>query len=114
MKAVILAGGLGERLRPFTAILPKSLMPISGEKTILEIQIAGLKQHGFEEIYIATNYKAKLIESYLGDGSDYGVRLHFSKEEKRLGTCGPVTLLKQQLTEPFLLMLDISIWRQLN
>ena len=104
MKAVILAGGLGERLRPFTSILPKPLIPISGEKTVLEIQIANLKKYEFRDIYVATNYKAELIESYLGDGSKYGVRLTFSKEDKPLGTCGPLSLLKEQLDEPFLLM----------
>ena len=104
MKTVILAGGLGERLRPFTNILPKPLIPISGEKTVLEVQIANLKKYEFRDIYVATNYKAELIESYLGDGSKYGVRLTFSKEDKPLGTCGPLSLLKEQLDEPFLLM----------
>ena len=104
MKAVILAGGLGTRLKPFTDILPKPLMPISGEKSILEIQISHLKENGFNDIYIATNYKSTMIESYLGDGSNYGVNLYFSKEEKRLGTCGPLTLLQDKLDEPFLMM----------
>ncbi len=104
MKAVILAGGLGERLKPFTSILPKPLIPISGEKTVLEIQIANLEKYGFRDIYVATNYKAGLIESYLGNGSNYGVKLTFSKEDKPLGTCGPLSLLKEQLNEPFLLM----------
>lgn len=104
MKAVILAGGLGERLKPFTSILPKPLMPISGEKTILEIQITNLEKYGFNDIYIATNYKAGLIESYLLTSIDLGVRLTFSKEDKPLGTCGPLSLLKEQLDEPFLLM----------
>ncbi len=104
MNAVILAGGLGERLRPFTSILPKPLMPISGEETVLEIQINHLKECGFNNIYIATNYKADIIESYLGDGSKFGVNLFFSKESKPLGTCGPLKLLEEKLTEPFLLM----------
>jgi len=104
MKAVILAGGLGERLKPFTNVLPKPLIPISGEKTVLEIQINKLKNHGFDEIYIATNYKAELIESYLGDGSKYGVKLFYSRENKPLGTCGPLSLLKDRLDEPFVLM----------
>jgi NDP-sugar pyrophosphorylase family protein len=104
MKAVILAGGLGSRLKPFTNVIPKPLIPIAGEKTVLEIQIAALKKYGFEEIYIATNYKAELIESYLGNGSKYGIKLIFSKENKPLGTCGPLSLLKNQLDEPFLLM----------
>lgn len=104
MKVVILAGGLGSRLKPFTDIIPKPLIPISGERSVLEIQISNLKKHGFTDIIIATSYKSNLIESYLGNGERYGVDLTFSKEKKPLGTCGPVTLLKDQLLEPFILM----------
>lgn len=103
MKAVILAGGLGTRLKPFTETIPKPLLPI-GEKAILEIQIEHLKKHGFDEIFLATNYKSKYIENFFGDGSKYGVKLIISKEEKPLGTIGPLTLLKDRLKEPFLLM----------
>lgn len=103
MKAVILAGGLGTRLKPFTEIIPKPLLPI-GEKSVLEIQIEALKKHGFDEIYLATNYKSDYIENFFGDGSKFGVKLTISKETKKLGTVGPLTLLKEQLTEPFLMM----------
>lgn len=103
MKAVILAGGLGTRLMPFTQIIPKPLLPI-GEKSVLEIQIEHLKKHGFDEIFLATNYKSDYIENFFGDGSRFGVKLKISKEEKPLGTAGPVTLLKNELTEPFLVM----------
>lgn len=103
MEAVILAGGLGTRLRPFTETIPKPLLPI-GEKAVLEIQIEHLKQYGFDEIYLATNYKSEYIESFFGDGSKYGVRLKVSKEDKPLGTAGPVKLLKECLTKPFLVM----------
>lgn len=103
MKAVILAGGLGTRLKPFTEIIPKPLLPL-GEKSLLELQIDLLKSNGFDEIFLAVNYKADFIESYLGDGSKYGVKLYYSTEDKPLGTCGPITLLKDILTEPFLLM----------
>lgn len=103
MKAVILAGGLGTRLKPFTEVIPKPLLPI-GEKAVLEIQIEHLKQHGFNEIFLATNYKSNYIENFFGDGSRYGVKLIISREEKQLGTVGPLTLLKSELTEPFLLM----------
>ena len=61
MKAVILSGGLGTRLKPFTEILPKSLLPV-GDKAILEIQINQLKNFGFNEIFLATNYKSEFIE----------------------------------------------------
>ncbi len=64
MKAIILAGGLGSRLRPFTEVIPKPLLPI-GEKAVLEIQIERLKKHGFDEIsYLATNYKSEYVENF--------------------------------------------------
>ncbi|MHC1738562.1 MAG: sugar phosphate nucleotidyltransferase [Ignavibacteriaceae bacterium] len=103
MKAVILAGGLGTRLRPFTEIIPKPLLPI-GEKSVLEIQIEHLKNNGFNEIFLATNYKSEYIENFFGDGSRYGVKLYISKEDKPLGTVGPLMLIKDKLPEPFLVM----------
>lgn len=112
MKAVILAGGLGTRLRPFTEIIPKPLLPI-GEKSILEIQIEHLRESGFNEIFLATNYKSEYIENFFGDGSRYGVKLTISKEEKPLGTVGPLSLLRDEFKEPFLVM-NGDILTQLN
>lgn len=103
MKVVILAGGLGTRLKPFTEVIPKPLLPI-GKRAILEIQIEQLSSFGFTDIYLATNYKSDYIENFFGDGGKHGVNLKISKEEKPLGTAGPLTLLKQELTEPFLVM----------
>lgn len=103
MQAVILAGGLGTRLRPFTQIIPKPLLPI-GEKSVLEIQINRLKVCGFDEIFLATNYKSDYIENFFGDGSKFGVKLTISKEDKPLGTVGPLTLLKDKLNDDFLVM----------
>jgi NDP-sugar pyrophosphorylase family protein len=103
MKAVILAGGLGSRLKPFTEVIPKPLLPI-GESSVLELQVLSLKKHGIKDIYIATNYMSKYVEAFLGDGRRYGVSITISKEEKPLGTCGPVTLLKNKLIEPFFLI----------
>jgi len=104
MKAVILAGGLGIRLRPFTEVIPKPLLPI-GEKAVLEIQIEHLRASGFDHIFLATNYKSEYIENFFGNGSKYGVKLTISKEDKPLGTAGPVKLLQNQLNdEPFLVM----------
>jgi len=103
-KAVILAGGLGTRLKPFTDAIPKPLLPI-GEKAILEIQIEKMAQNGFDEVILATNYKAGYIEKFLGDGSRYGVKVTISKEQERLGTAGPLKLIEDQLQEgPFLVM----------
>lgn len=104
MKAVILAGGLGTRLKPFTDIIPKPLLPF-GEKSLMEIQIEHLKKSGFEDIYIAVNYKSDYVKAFFGDGSRYGVNLYFSEEEKPLGTAGPVKLLEEKLhSEPFLVI----------
>ena len=103
MIAVILSGGLGTRLKPFTEVIPKPLLPI-GEKAVLEIQIEHLKGYGFNEIYLATNYKSSYIENFFGDGSKYGVKLFISKEDKPLGTVGPVKLLQDKLDSPFLVM----------
>ncbi|MDL2238311.1 NTP transferase domain-containing protein [Christensenellaceae bacterium OttesenSCG-928-K19] len=103
-KAVILSGGLGMRLRPFTQVIPKPLLPI-GEKAVLEIQIEQLKKYGFDEIYLATNYKSEYIENFFGDGSRYGVKLIISKEKEPLGTAGPIKLIENELKDaPFLLM----------
>lgn len=103
MKAVILAGGLGTRLKPFTEIIPKPLLPL-GEKSILEVQISHLKYNGFDEIFLATNYKSEYIKNFFGDGSSLDVKLTISKETEPLGTCGPLSLLSKELTEPFLVM----------
>ncbi|MDR0918530.1 MAG: NTP transferase domain-containing protein [Oscillospiraceae bacterium] len=102
-KAVILSGGLGTRLKPFTNVIPKPLMPI-GEKAILEIQIEKLSKFGFNDITLACNYKSEYIENFFGDGSRYDVDLHFSKEKEPLGTAGPLKLLEDKLTEPFIVM----------
>lgn len=103
MKAIILAGGLGTRLKPFTEIIPKPLLPV-GEKAVLEIQIEHFKKFGINEIFLATNYKSDYIENFFGDGSRYGVKLQISKEEMPLGTAGPIKLLGNTLDEPFFVM----------
>ena len=73
-QAVILAGGLGSRLKPFTEAIPKPLLPI-GEKSIIEIQILRLKKYGFTDIYLATNYKSEYIKSFLVEGSNLALTL---------------------------------------
>lgn len=101
--AIILSGGLGSRLRPFTSIMPKPLLPV-GEKAVLELQIENLKKAGFTDIYLATNYKSEYIEKFFGNGSSYGINLKFSKEDKPLGTVGPIKLLENVLKNTFLVM----------
>src|SRR4030066_1536846 len=101
MKAVIMAGGLGTRLKPFTHIIPKPLLPV-GEKSVLEIVMHKLKSQGFKEIILAVGYKSDLFESFFGNGSKFGLSIKYSKEKDSLGTAGPVRLVKDRLDEPFL------------
>lgn len=103
MKAVILAGGKGTRLRPYTTAFPKPLMPI-GDKPILEIIVRQLKSHGIDEIIMAVGHLAELIMTFFGDGSKFGVKIKYSKEEEPLGTAGPLSLIKNELKETFLVM----------
>jgi NDP-mannose synthase len=88
MKAVILAGGMGRRLAPYTTILPKPLMPI-GDVPILEVIIRQLKRAGFCEITMAVGYLAELLMAYFGDGSKWDLKICYSREEQPLGTAGP-------------------------
>jgi len=105
MKAIILAGGLGTRLRPLTFAIPKPLIPV-GERPILEILIENLKGHGITDIYLAVGYRAELIQLYFQDGQRFGVNIHYSQEEKRLGTAGPLRLIRDRfsIVEPVLVM----------
>ncbi|EKD32403.1 MAG: hypothetical protein ACD_77C00103G0014 [uncultured bacterium] len=103
MKAVILAGGLGTRLKPFSQVIPKPLLPI-GDSSVLETQILNLKKNGVTEIVIATNYLSDYIKAYIVGKKNYGIEITISNEEKPLGTCGPVTLVRNLLDSPFILM----------
>jgi NDP-sugar pyrophosphorylase family protein len=102
LKAVVLAGGRGTRLRPYTTVLPKPLMPV-GELPILEILIRQLKAAGCSEIILAVGYLAQLIQAYCGDGSRWGVSIRYSYEKEPLGTAGPLGLI-EGLDSPFLVM----------
>jgi NDP-sugar pyrophosphorylase family protein len=102
MEAIILAGGKGTRLAPYTSVLPKPLIPISGTP-ISEVIIRQLKHHGFQEITMATGYLSDLIKTYYGDGSKIGVSIKYIHEEKPLGTVGPLYQLKGA-HEPYLVM----------
>ena len=88
MRAVILAGGIGSRLRPYTLSLPKPLLPI-GEKPILQIIVQQLAQHGFSHLTLAVNHQADLFSAYFGDGRKWGVQITYSLEREALGTMGP-------------------------
>lgn len=101
-KAVILAGGKGTRLAPYTTVFPKPLMPL-GETPILEVILRQLSRDGFEHVTLAVGHLAELIEAYFGDGSKLGVSLTYSREDEPLGTAGPLANI-DGLTEPFLVM----------
>ncbi len=104
MKAVILAGGKGTRLRPLTYSIPKPLLPI-GRKPILEIIIERLRDHDFGEIILTVEYKAELIRSYFRDGNGLGVKISYHQENKFSGTAGPVKQVEHLLDgEPFVTM----------
>ncbi|MDA1349196.1 MAG: sugar phosphate nucleotidyltransferase [Chloroflexi bacterium] len=100
MKAVILAGGLGRRLAPYTTILPKPLMPV-GDRPILEILLRRLKQHGVVDVTICVGYLRALVEAYFGDGEKLGLQIAYSYEEEPLGTAGPLALIGD-VQEPFI------------
>lgn len=102
MKAIILAGGRGTRLAPYTTVLPKPLMPI-GDAAILEVVIRQLAYYGIDDITLAVGYLAELLMAYCGDGSKFGVKITYSCEEIPLGTAGPITLVPN-LDETFLVM----------
>ena len=103
MIAVLLAGGKGTRLQPFTISLPKPLMPV-GNRPILEILIRQLKDAGVTKIFICVGYLEMLIRSYFGDGSKFGVEIIYSSEDEPLGTAGPMRLIREHLNETFFFM----------
>lgn len=103
MRAIILAGGKGTRLRPYTTLIPKPLVPLGGRYSILEVIILQLRAAGFTHITLAVNHLSQLIMAYFGDGSRLGVRIDYSLEEGELSTIGPLTLI-QDLPESFLVM----------
>jgi NDP-sugar pyrophosphorylase family protein len=103
MRAIILAGGKGTRLRPYTTLIPKPLVPLGGKYSILEIIIMQLVRSGFTHITLAVNHLSQLIMAFFGDGSRLRTRLDYSLEEGDLGTIGPLTLI-DDLPENFLVM----------
>ncbi|WP_018701289.1 sugar phosphate nucleotidyltransferase [Amorphus coralli] len=100
--AVVLAGGLGSRLRPYTVVLPKPLMPI-GDIPILEAILRQLKNNGFGRVVLAVNYQANLIRAFFGDGERLGIDITYSLEQKALGTMGPLHLI-DDLPDNFIVM----------
>jgi len=106
MRAVILAGGKGTRLMPYTSVFPKSLAPL-GSKPILEILIHQLKSNGVNHITLCVNHLAHIIKAYFKDGKECGVKIDYSYETKELGTVGPLTLVKSLPKTFFVVNSDI-------
>ena len=103
MQAVILAGGKGRRLEPFTTILPKPLMPLK-DKPIMEIVIRQLSNSGVTEIIVAVGYLSHLIEAYFQNGERFGIPISYSREESPLGTAGPIGTIINRLQDDFLVL----------
>lgn len=102
MRAIILAGGKGKRLTPYTTVFPKPLMPID-DVPIIEVIIRQLRYYGIKEITIAIGHLGELVMAFLGGGEKYGVKINYSKEEQPLGTAGPLSLIKG-LSETFMVL----------
>lgn len=103
MQAVILAGGKGTRLKPFTTVIPKPLMPL-GERPILDVVFRQLKAYGFEEAVLAVGYMNQFFVAMFGERTEQGLKLRYSVEKEPLGTAGPLSALIDELDDDFLVM----------
>lgn len=115
MIAVIMAGGEGTRLRPYTQVIPKPLLPV-GDKPILEILVTQLRNEGFDDLIITTGYQGDLIKAYFQDGSRFGVSIAYTAEPRKMGTVGALSLIGRRIEEPFLIingdiLTDLSLRR---
>lgn len=102
--AVVLAGGRGTRLRPYTTILPKPLVPIGDEFSILEIVLRQLVHRGFGRATLAIGHQGALIQAVVGDGSQWGIEVDYTTENEPLGTIGPLVGILDRLPEHFLVL----------
>lgn len=102
-KAVIMAGGLGTRLRPLTEHMPKPMLPI-GDRPIMDHILKQLREGGVREVVVSTHYKGEMIEEHFGDGSAHGLDIQYVTEDQRFGTIGALRLMRDQLKEPFVVV----------
>lgn len=102
MRAIMLAGGKGTRLLPYSVVFPKPLMPLD-DMPILEIVLRQLKYYGFDHITITTGHLSELLVTFFGDGAKLGLKIDYSREDKPLGTAAPIALV-EDLPETFLVM----------
>ena len=101
-RAIILAGGKGSRLGPYTTVLPKPLLPI-GDRAILDVVVHQLRDYGFSDLTLAVGYLAHLVRAVMADGESHGVTIEYHEESEPLGTVGPLALL-DDLDDTFLVM----------
>lgn len=99
-KVIIMAGGLGTRLRPLTYDTPKPMLKLAGKPILQEI-IESFKLKGFNNFLISVNYKAEIIKNFFQDGKNFGVKIHYLEETEKLGTCGSIKLAQDFINEPF-------------
>jgi NDP-sugar pyrophosphorylase family protein len=104
LHAVILAGGKGTRLRPYTTSIPKPLVPIGDDCAILEIVLRQLSRAGFERVTLAIGHLGELIKAYVGSGAQWGLECDYALETEPLGTMGPVVAILDRLPEHFLVL----------
>lgn len=102
IRSIVLAGGQGRRLAPYTTILPKPLMPL-GDIAVLEVVLRQLGSTGFGDVTLAVGHLAELLAAYCGDGSKFGVKIRYSREDVPLGTAGPIGVIAG-LDDTFLVM----------
>lgn len=103
MKAVIQAGGKGTRLRPYTFVMPKPMMPV-GEQPVIEVLLKWLRRWDIKDVHITTGYLGHLISALCGDGKQWDMKIDYSWESEPLGTIGPLVNLRDSLDEPFLVL----------
>lgn len=116
MKALILAGGHGSRLRPWTFSVPKPLIPI-GERPIMEIIIKRLKKFGFHDFVVSVGYRGELIEAFFQNGEKLGVRIDYIRELNPLGTAGPLSLISDSMnidTDSSILLMNGDILTRID
>ena len=109
MKAVILAGGLGTRLRPYTKSLPKPMLPLGG-KPILEYEIEWARKNGIKEIVLCVSYLRNKIEDYFGDGEKFGVKIEYAISKKPLATAGQLKTAEKFIDDTFVCLYGDSIY----
>ncbi len=105
MKAVVMAGGEGTRLRPMTSSMPKPLLPVAN-RPIMEHVLRLLKRHGLSETVVTVQFLASLVKNYFGDGEELGMELTYANEEKPLGTAGSVKNAEEALKDDTFLVIS--------